>query len=68
MFIDYTKSSYQIYNRWGQLVFETNDIQTQGYGIYNNSTIESEVFAYKATIVGLNGSIKYFDGTIIVLK
>jgi len=68
VFIDYTKSSYQIYNRWGQLVFETNDIQTQWFGNYNNSTVESEVFAYKATIVGLNGTIKYFDGTIIVLK
>jgi hypothetical protein len=68
VFIDYTKSSYQIYNRWGQLVFETNDIQTQWYGIYYGSSVESEVFAYRATIVGLNGSIKYFDGTIIVLK
>ena len=68
VFIDYTKSSYQIYNRWGQLVFETNDILTQWFGNYNNSTVESEVFAYKATIVGLNGTIKYFDGTIIVLK
>ena len=68
VFIDYTKSSYQIYNRWGQLVFETENIQTQWYGTYNNSSVESEVFAFKATIVGLNGNIKYYDGTIIVLK
>jgi gliding motility-associated-like protein len=68
VFIDYTKSSYQIYNRWGQLVFETDNIQTQWFGTYNYSVVESEVFAYKATIVGLNGTIKYYDGTIIVLK
>jgi len=68
VFIDYEKSSYQIFNRWGQLIFETNDIRTKWYGTYNNSIAESDVYAYRAMIVGLNGSTLYYDGTITVLK
>ena len=68
VFIDYDKSSYQIYNRWGQLIFETSDIRTQWFGTFNDKLVDSDVFAYKATIVGLNGSILYYDGTITVLK
>jgi gliding motility-associated-like protein len=68
VFIDYEKSSYQIFNRWGQLIFETNDIRTKWYGTYNDSIAESDVYAYRAMIVGLNGSTLYYDGTITVLK
>lgn len=68
VFIDYNKSSYQIYNRWGELVFETNNIKTQWYGTYNNSFVDSDVFAYRAIIVGINGKTLCYDGTITVLK
>ena len=68
VFIDYDKSSYQIYNRWGQLIFETNDIRTQWFGTFNDKLVDSDVYAYRAIIIGLNGSTLYYDGTITVLK
>jgi len=68
VFIDYEKSSYQIYNRWGQLIFETNDIRKQWFGTFNDELVISDIYAYKAIIVGLNGSTLYYDGTITVLK
>lgn len=68
VFIDYQKSSFIIYDRWGQIVYETNDIRKGWDGSNNGEFVQSDVYAYKATIVGLNGKILYFDGTLTVLK
>jgi gliding motility-associated-like protein len=68
VFIDYEKSSFVIYNRWGQIIFETNDINKGWDGKENNEFVQSDVYVYKATIVGLNGTTLLFDGTITVLK
>jgi hypothetical protein len=68
-FIDTTQSSFQIYNRWGEIIFESKDIKT-GWDGRNSSGefVQSDVYAYKARIIGINGKILYFDGTITVLK
>lgn len=68
VFIDYEKSSFTIYNKWGQIVYETNDIQTGWNGLVNNELVQSDVYAYTATIIGINGKILTFDGTLTVLK
>lgn len=69
IFIDSTKSSFQIFNRWGALLYETNDIQKGWEGKYSDGTlVEEDVYAYKAIIVGLNGKVLVFDGTVTVLK
>lgn len=68
VFIDYTKSTFQIYNRWGEVIYETNDIRKAWFGTFNDDYVESDVYAYRAMIVGINGKILYFDGTITVLK
>lgn len=68
VFIDYTKSSFYIYDRWGQIVYETNDIQKGWDGKIDNELVQSDVYAYKAIITGLNGKVLYFDGTLTVLK
>jgi gliding motility-associated-like protein len=67
-FIDTTKSSFVVYNRWGQIIYETNNINTGWDGKENGEYIQSDVYAYRATIVGINGKTVYFDGTITVLK
>lgn len=68
VFIDYDKSSFAIYNRWGQIIFETNHIQNGWDGKSGDRIVESDVYMYKARIVGINGAVLYFDGTITVLK
>jgi gliding motility-associated-like protein len=68
VFIDYEKSSFQIYNRWGEIIYETSDIRKAWHGTFNDNYVESDVYAYHAIIVGINGSTLRFDGTITVLK
>lgn len=68
VFIDYDQSSFAIYNRWGQIIYETNHIQNGWDGKSGDRIVESDVYVYKAKIVGINGAVLYFDGTITVLK
>ncbi len=68
VFIDYEKSSFNIYNRWGEIIFETNDIRKGWDGKENNEYVQSDVYVYRAIIVGINGKTLFFDGTITVLK
>ena len=42
----------QIFNRWGELVFESNDITKQWDGIYKGEKAETGVYAYSITATG----------------
>ena len=68
VFIDYDKSSMEIFNRWGQSIFKTNDVKTGWDGTCNGEFVVSDIYAYKANIIGINGKLLSFDGTITVLK
>lgn len=69
VFLDYEKSSFQVFNRWGELLYETNDIRKAWDGRANNGEfVEEDVYIYRSTIIGLNGKKLTFDGTITVLK
>ena len=39
--------SFYIYNRWGELLFESHDAQIGWDGTYGNKIIESETFIWK---------------------
>ncbi len=69
VFLDYEKSSFQVFNRWGELVYETNDIRKAWKGTGNNGElVDQDVYIYRSTIIGINGKKLIFDGTITVLK
>ena len=69
VFLDYTRSSFQIFNRWGQLLFETNDIKGGWDGkLIDGEYVEEDIYAYSATIIGINGKELNFYGTVNVLK
>lgn len=69
VFLDYSKCSFQIYNRWGQLIFETSDIVKGWDGkLASGEMVEQDVYAYKSFITGINGKELVFDGTVTVLK
>ncbi len=45
---------FKIYNRWGQLIFETQDPEKGWDGKLNNVLAESDVYFYSITYVGTN--------------
>jgi gliding motility-associated-like protein len=51
-----------IYNRWGELIFETNDTGPNWNGFYKNKKVESGVYSY---VIKFDG--RYLQGIINVL-
>jgi gliding motility-associated-like protein len=68
LFIDYEKSSYRVYNRWGEIIYECADIRKPWDGTHNGQFVQSDVYVFRAHITGINGKSLFFDGTITVLK
>lgn len=68
-YIDYKKSSFQVYNRWGEQLYDTNDVSLGWDGTDGNGNIyPGGMYIYKAKIFGLDGSFKNFSGTVVLLR
>lgn len=69
-YIDYEKSSMSIYNRWGQKVFETDDIEEGWNGKKGGSgdLMPPGTYFYTIEIVGVDKSRQYLKGDITLLK
>ncbi len=65
---DINAYSMQIYNRWGGLIFETNDY-TQGWnGTYNGQFVEQGVYAYTITVTDSQDHTVQSAGTVMVIR
>lgn len=58
---------FKIFNRWGQLVYESTDI-TEGWdGQHNGKTAEMDAFAYQVNVVFRDGETKTLQGNVTIL-
>ncbi|MBX7093238.1 MAG: CotH kinase family protein [Flavobacteriales bacterium] len=60
--------SLSIYDRWGQRVFSTNDVNATWDGTFNGKTLNSGVFAYKLHAVLLDGTEVDQSGNITLMR
>lgn len=69
VFIDYSKSKMNIYNRWGLLVKEIRDLNI-GWDLtdLNNNFAETETYVYEANIIGLDGKEVNKKGTVTIIR
>jgi gliding motility-associated-like protein len=59
----------RVYNRWGQLIFETKDKDVQWKGESDNTDInQSDVYVYLVTYTGWDGSSKTLRGNVTVIR
>jgi len=58
----------QIYNRWGQLLFISNDIDKGWDGTIGGSPAPQDVYAYKATVKFRSGLTKTYTGSVTLLR
>ncbi|MBL7899367.1 MAG: choice-of-anchor L domain-containing protein [Crocinitomicaceae bacterium] len=63
-----TEFSFQIFDRWGQLVYETSDMYFKWDGLYKNQIPFDAVFVYKARVVDRELIPHEFTGHITVLR
>lgn len=59
---------FQVYNRWGQLLFETNDLNNGWNGIHRNEYSISDVYIYKVIYTGMDDHTKMVSGDFTLLK
>lgn len=63
-----TTISLKIYNRWGQLVFETSD-QSKGWdGTFNGIPQSVETYGYGLNVSFIDGSVKTVKGNITLMR
>lgn len=58
----------QIYNRWGSLIFETNNINPGWDGTYNGDSCPDGVYFYIIDAIGFSKKIYHLHGTVTLLR
>jgi gliding motility-associated-like protein len=58
----------QIYNRWGQMIFETNNKNQPWDGKVNGNEVSADVYFYRMRYTGWEGSDKSQTGNFTILR
>ena len=54
----------QVYNRWGEVVFETNNYHQQWDGMFDGNKAPQGSYVYKVTAHGITGKSTVKNGTV----
>jgi gliding motility-associated-like protein len=60
--------SLAIYNRWGQKIFETDDLEHGWDGTFNGQTVDTETYLFQCDARGYSGKLYTFNGNITILR
>ncbi len=62
--------SYQVYNRWGQIIYTSTPTQKIWNGAVNNTgeTVQMDVYFYVLEVKDLENRMHYFNGTVNVMR
>ena len=59
---------FNIYNRWGQHIFLSNDFNIGWDGTYNGKACPVDVYVWLITARALDGTLFYLDGNVQIMK
>ncbi|TRX70858.1 PKD domain-containing protein [Carboxylicivirga sp. M1479] len=65
---DVEEYSIQIFNRWGQLIYESKDIEQGWDGTYKGKLVPQAVYVYKAFVRFTNGREKNKAGSVLLVR
>ena len=68
LFDQVDKFHMQIFNRWGELIFETRDIHIGWDGYFNGELCPQDVYVYKAEVVYPGGETDVLVGDVTLLR
>ena len=60
--------SFKIYNRFGELIFESNDFEIGWDGTYNGKTQNVETYVYTVEALSFGGKVLTKKGNINLIK
>ena len=59
---------FYIFNRWGELIYQTSDIYFEWNGSYKGRMVPDESLVYRTKVTDREGVVHEYFGTITVLK
>ncbi len=59
---------FRVYNRWGELMFETDDQSVGWDGTLRGKQLNTGVYVYTAEVVCVNGDVVFLKGNITLLR
>ncbi|MBA2407439.1 MAG: PKD domain-containing protein [Chitinophagales bacterium] len=65
---DVKNLNFKVYNRWGELVFETNDLSTGWNGYYKGEAQEMEVYTWTLAATFTDGKAAVRSGNVTLLR
>lgn len=65
---DVKNMDFKVFNRWGELVFETNDINKGWDGVYKGVAQEMEVYVWTLSVTFGNGKAATKKGNVTLLR
>ena len=65
---DVESYNLQIFNRWGQLIFESNDVNEGWNGMYNDQLSPQEVYVWKVKGKFVNGREFRETGSVLLVR
>jgi|GEM_PF-801327 len=63
-----TKIKLQIFNRWGQFLFESNELGKGWDGYFNGNIVKSDTYVYRMVVTFANGQTETKVGDVTVLR
>ena len=63
----YARYEFYIYDRWGELVFKTENIDNQWNGTYLNKVVKEDIFTWLIIITKESGKRYKYTGTVNVI-
>ena len=59
---------FKIFNRWGEMIFSTNDMKVGWDGTFNGKLQTTDVYVYKIKAVGVDGNVVQKEGYLNLMK
>ncbi|MES2835878.1 MAG: PKD domain-containing protein [Bacteroidota bacterium] len=66
--IDVESFYFAVYNRWGELIFETTDFTNGWDGVYKGKALDPDVFAYYVKLKCIDGEEFFKKGNITLIR
>ncbi|MBI1288160.1 MAG: T9SS type B sorting domain-containing protein [Flavobacteriales bacterium] len=66
--VDWNTYQMSIFDRWGEEIFYTNDIDNPWNGWFKNKQVPNDVYVWSITIYDLKGEMHTFRGRVTVMR
>ena len=61
-------SEMQVWNRWGQLVFQSQNAQARWDGAFKNAPAASDVYVYRIRVGCADGAENIYSGELSLIR